>query len=995
MTVRTIYRDPGRIAKSLNDMIPTRVLVKNRMQPLLIFWVVMIVIVAGFGATAAGSDTAKPVLNITLTPEETKWIEDHPFIRVSGPRAFPPFHFFEKNGALKGISADYLFLIMEQLGIAVVATGALPWPEVLEKARLKQIDLIACAARVPEREAYLNFSDSYLSFPLVIVSRKDSEFIGGIEDLYGKTLAVVQKNAVIEWLRQDGVKYLPYSVSTPLNGLEAVAFGRADARIENLAAASFLIEKHGLTNLKIAAPTPYGPYDLHMAVREDAPVLLGLINKALRSIPPETRIQIRSKWLSVRYEKGTSRSEVFGWIAGILIFSVSLLCLVLIWRRQLGQESLNRRKTEAALRNSEQNLLVSKQKLDLHFKHTPLAVIEWDLDFRVSSWNPAAEKIFGYSESQILGRQAAILVHDEDKLIVDDVWSALLEQSGGSRSTNRNVTKQGETIICEWFNAPVVDENGEIIAVFSLVLNVTRRKKAEQALEKTQDLFKMITDHTSALVSIHDANGRFVYASPSFSRIGHDPGELIGRSGFDIMVKEDIEAILNDMDVIRKDQVNQTFLDYRLMDSAGHTHYYRGAFDAVYDARSNLEKIICVGEDITELRTVQSEKVQALTLAAETNKYALVGQVAGKMAHDFNNILSAIMGNAELALLDSKDSEMSETFELILEQTMRGRNLTKNLVAFAKDQEIKQELFNLNDKINLVISLMKKDLEGIKVVLKTRPDLPELLADPGMIEHALVNILQNAIHAVSLSEDPRIVIRTACEDDTVMIIVEDNGCGIEEKYLYAIFEPSFSLKGNKDISGVYEERIKGTGYGLANVKKYIEQHHGRIMVRSSLDSGTAFTIYLPIIKEALTIEEKQQIQENRPVCGRRILIVEDEKAISDIQRRTLSQSPCSHQVDVASDGRKAIALFDQGAYDLVSLDYILPGKVNGMDVYHHIRKTDKRLPVLFISGNIEFLESIKEMKRNDSRIDHLSKPCQNKIYVNRISQMLERMSEKG
>ncbi len=169
--------------------------------------------------------------------------------------------------------------------------------------------------------------------------------------------------------------------------------------------------------------------------------------------------------------------------------------------------------------------------------------------------------------------------------------------------------------------------------------------------------------------------------------------------------------------------------------------------DFIYK-NGNLTGARCVAHDITELKKAQEEKIKAQKIAGEQKKLALVGQVAGKMAHDFNNILGIIMGNTELALLDCQEPETRKTLELIFEQTIRGKNLTKNLVAFAKDQEPKQEFFRISEKIDLVLNLMRKDLEGIELRKEESQGVPELLADPGMIEHALVNLIQNSIHAI-------------------------------------------------------------------------------------------------------------------------------------------------------------------------------------------------------------------------------------------------------
>jgi CheY-like chemotaxis protein len=222
-----------------------------------------------------------------------------------------------------------------------------------------------------------------------------------------------------------------------------------------------------------------------------------------------------------------------------------------------------------------------------------------------------------------------------------------------------------------------------------------------------------------------------------------------------------------------------------------------------------------------------------------------------------------------------------------------------------------------------------------------------------------------------------------------VIEIEDNGCGIPLEYLSEIYEPSFTLKGSKDKKRMYKPGIKGTGYGMSNVKRYIEQHKGDIAIYSEIQKGTKIVIKLPVTSQKFTLEQIKEVKKENSYSGKSILIVEDEQAISDVQYKILTQEPCRHKLDIAGNGQAALDLLSKNTYDLLSLDYILPGKFNGMDIYHHVRQTDKKIPILFISGNIEFIESIKDLKKKDPYIDHLSKPCTQTDYLSCINNLFE------
>ncbi len=531
--------------------------------------------------------------------------------------------------------------------------------------------------------------------------------------------------------------------------------------------------------------------------------------------------------------------------------------------------------------------------------------------------------------------------------------------------------------------------------VTAIVRNITERKQAEKDVRQLNQFRESIVENANIWLNMLDEKGNVVIWNKAAESIsGYSKEEVVGHSKIwewaypDKTYRDKITA-----------KATAIIIEYEVLEDFETTIQRKDGKERIisWNSRNLLNDqgkpigSIALGRDITARKMAQKEKMDAQKVAAENKQMALVGKIAGKMAHDFNNVLSIILGNAELSLIDCKDPEVKKSLELIFEQTLRGKNLTKNLVAFAKDQEPKQEFFPIDEKVELVLNLLKKDLEGINVARKYSRGVPELLADPGMVEHALVNLIQNSIHATSLIPRPEITIRTYTDNEHIITEIEDNGCGIPQDAIGKIYEPSFTLKGSKDVTGAYESKIKGTGYGMSNVKKYVDQHKGMISIHSEPNKGTKVVISLPVMKKELSEEEVIEIKKENIHYEKYVLLVEDEQSISDVQYQVLTHEPCNHKVDIANSGHVAMDLLDRNNYDLISLDYILPGKINGMDVYHYIREKNNFIPILFISGNIEFLESIKQLKQQDPNIAHLSKPCLNKDYVKWINRLLDRV----
>lgn len=551
--------------------------------------------------------------------------------------------------------------------------------------------------------------------------------------------------------------------------------------------------------------------------------------------------------------------------------------------------------------------------------------------------------------------------------------------------------------LIQWISAVIVLSGGFLSFFFfwnrRLKKEIRNHKQTEKKLRASELKYRhMFYNAPVGMIEVDFRKNRFIKVNEAICRYsGYSVEALLSMDPSTLLTDESKKLYSERQEKLASGEKINDAVGYTIIRKDGSTMDVMLNSEFIYED-GRIKGAHVVIQNITDLKQAQEEKIKAQKTANEQNKMALVGQIAGKIAHDFNNILSVILGTTELSIMDCKDPEISDALRVILEQAVKGKNLTKNLAVFAKDHEPKQAFFHLRDKMDFILDLLKKDLEGIELVNKNEKEIPLLLADPWMIEHALINLIQNAIHAVSKTDHPTITITYTVKDDRICLKINDNGCGIPEEHLENIYHPSFTLKGSQDIMRAYRPEIKGTGYGMCNVKKYIEQHHGTIEVESKTGAGTTVIIQLPITREELTPEEIAVLTKENNFSEKRILLVEDEVPVSQVQFKVLTQEPCRHEVDIAWNADMAVEMFNKTTYDLISLDYILPGGKNGMDVYQEVRRKNKRIPILFISGNIEFIESIKQLKQKDPLIDHLSKPCLNREYIRIINMLFKRVS---
>jgi signal transduction histidine kinase/ActR/RegA family two-component response regulator len=424
-----------------------------------------------------------------------------------------------------------------------------------------------------------------------------------------------------------------------------------------------------------------------------------------------------------------------------------------------------------------------------------------------------------------------------------------------------------------------------------------------------------------------------------------------------------------EMELKRRDGKKLTFITAAtaVKDESGRVIEYRGS-----------------RRDITEHKKLEQQLLQAQKMEA-------VGQLAGGVAHDFNNILSAIIGYGYL-LKEKMDADdpLRADVEQILESANRAAEVTRNLLAFSRKQIMNVRPVNVKEIITktekLLSRLIGEDIE-INTVLNDMDII--CMADSGQIQQVLLNLATNARDAMPKGGHLTISTEIRQLDDSFMrtygygkageyalITVSDNGTGMTQEEMEKIFEPFFTTK----------ETGKGTGLGLAMAYGIIKQHDGYIVVQSKLGEGTTFKIYLPTVKLKEEVLVDDAAESFQPMGTETILVAEDDEALRRLSEIVLTQS--GYKVISARDGVEAISKFidNKESIQLAILDMVMPKK-SGKEVYDVIREIRSDIKVLFSSGYTA--DRLDKALLQTENVNLISKPVSPRNLLRRVREVLD------
>lgn len=358
------------------------------------------------------------VAPLTLSPAEEAVLKKHGPIGLAVDIDWAPFEFVDSEKAYRGMAAEYIALVEKRLGITFQIDKERPWPKMVEAVKNRELDAFSLVVRTPERDAYLNFTKPYISFPMVIVSLDNAPYIDGVRDLRSKTVAVVKSYASHEFLARDHPNLKLYLAKNAREGLEAVSLGKADAFIGNLAVASQVMREFGVTNVKISGQTEYR-FELAMAVRKDWPELVPVLQRALDSITDEERDAIYNQWISVKFEETVDYRIVLAVIA----VGTIIVLITLFWNRRLKKEVEQRKNAEDHIRAL--------------FNNVVDGIVAFDENGVINRINPAGERIFDFSKDEIVGENVV-------RLIPAAKGDAFLGDGPGQIETEKSISMEVE-----------------------------------------------------------------------------------------------------------------------------------------------------------------------------------------------------------------------------------------------------------------------------------------------------------------------------------------------------------------------------------------------------------------------------------------------------------------------------------------------------------------------------------------------------------------------
>ncbi|MGM0419061.1 MAG: PocR ligand-binding domain-containing protein, partial [Thermodesulfobacteriota bacterium] len=640
----------------------------------------------------------------------------------------------------------------------------------------------------------------------------------------------------------------------------------------------------------------------------------------------------------------------------------------------------------------EQELIKSEHEMKKAQELTHIG--SWYLDVETNSvtWTEEMYKMYGFDPTM-----APPPFNEHMKLFTQESWERLSRSLEKTRQTGIPYELELRTVKKDsgngwmWVRGEAVqNKQGKTIGLWGAAQDITDRKHAEKILQEKNDLLQRIFDSNFDLIALSDLEGNFTLVGKSHEIIGYKSKDLIGKNVMEFVHPDDVDSVSKEFSNFLKSGENRK-IAYRYKRIDGTYLWFETIGTILRDEKENPEQILFNTRNITERKLAESEKEKLQSQLLQSQKMESVGQLAGGVAHDFNNMLGVILGHTEMALDEiSPGQPVFDNLQEIRKAAERSENLTRQLLTFARKQTIAPKIIDLNETVECMFKMLRR-LIGEDIDLNWMPSKKPVpvKADPSQIDQILVNLCVNARDAieyagnitietevVSLDEEYPTFNPGSVPGDYVLLAVSDNGCGMEKDAINHLFEPFFTTK----------EQGKGTGLGLASVYGAVKQNNGFIKAYSEPGRGTTFKIYLPLQSEATTAKTHKREEMPATKGSETILLVEDESAILQLTSTILEKM--GYSVIAAKAPGEAIHLAREknGPIDLLITDVVMP-EMNGRELAEKMLSIYPGIKRLFMSGYTANI--IANQGVLDKGMYFIQKPFSAKDLGNKVREILE------
>jgi PAS domain S-box-containing protein len=621
------------------------------------------------------------------------------------------------------------------------------------------------------------------------------------------------------------------------------------------------------------------------------------------------------------------------------------------------------------------------------------AIVGEDLNNVVTSWNKGAEKMFGHTAGEIVGVSVLRYVPGDQREEQNQILEKIKRGENAGHFETVRQTKDGRLIEISVTASPIKDATGKVIGISKILRDITGRKQMEAALRQSEEQFRAMFDLASVGIAQADPRtGRWLRVNNKMCEItGYSVGELLQMHIPDITHPEDRQSDREAFERVVRGESPDYHIEKRYIRKDGALIWVNVNMTVVRDAAGQPTRTVAVIEDINERR-----KLQAQFIAAQ--KMEVVGQLAGGVAHDFNNIIAVIMGYGNLITADLEaDSPLRKYADEIQHATERAAGLTRQLLIFSRNQTVQPVVLDLNVAVKELDKMLRRLVdEHIEMAVVLEKQNGRIKADPGYIWQVLMNLVVNARDAMPNGGKLTIATRNVTLDenytrthtgiipgDYVMLTVSDSGTGMTDEVKAHIFEALFTTK----------PKGKGTGLGLATCRTIVQQSGGHIDVESELGKGTTFKIYFPRVDEPLDADTKFIKAGPIPRGTETLLLVEDEPSLRHLAAGVLEAQ--GYNVLRAANGQDALGVAQEHKgppIRLVVTDVVMP-QMGGKVMAEWLKTTYPDLKILFTSGYTD--EAIARQGVQEPGVAFLPKPYTSVILARKVRAMLDNQTDSA